>query len=139
MAYTEYASGVFTPTAVGQTTAGTQTYTKQVGQWTRIGNCVFIFIRVAWSANSGTGNINIGTLPFLVQSVSFYFPSLSVIPGLSLATTLPSGNTQCLVEANENSTVLVVNQYNPTTGSSGNLQVGATGDFSISGFYFTTA
>lgn len=60
-AYTE--TGTFTPTVVGTSTAGTGTYSVQTGRYTRLGNQVVFTVRLAWSAHTGTGNIQINGLP----------------------------------------------------------------------------
>lgn len=57
-------TGTFTPTVYGATSAGTTTYVSQLGNYTRIGNLVFVMIRVSWSAATGTGHFMIGELPF---------------------------------------------------------------------------
>jgi hypothetical protein len=59
-----YATGTFTPTYFGSATAGTTTYGTQFGTYTRIGNVCFVFIRVSWTAVTGTGNGQVGNLPF---------------------------------------------------------------------------
>lgn len=59
-----YATGTFTPTAVGSLTAGVGNYTKQIGRWTRIGNRVFVQVNITWTSHSGSGNLTITGLPF---------------------------------------------------------------------------
>lgn len=66
----DYEEGNFTPTIVGTTTAGTGTYTIQVGRHTKIGRSVNIQFRVAWTAHTGTGNMTIGGLPFTALNVT---------------------------------------------------------------------
>lgn len=63
-----YEVGTFTPTLVGQTSAGMTTYSSQEGNYTRIGNRVFIDLLVAITAATGSGNILIGALPFTVAA-----------------------------------------------------------------------
>lgn len=65
-----YQEGSFTPVVVGAATAGTGTYTTQTGRYTRIGNRVFITIRVLWTAHTGTGTLDISGLPFTVGSLA---------------------------------------------------------------------
>jgi hypothetical protein len=62
--FSDYEEGTFTPTVVGTTTAGTGTYTSQVGRYTKIGNRVYFNINLDWSAHTGTGNIQVNGLPF---------------------------------------------------------------------------
>lgn len=64
----DYEEGTFTPTIVGVTTAGTGTYTSQVGRYTKIGNRVFIQIQLAWTAHTGTGTMRVGGLPYGINN-----------------------------------------------------------------------
>jgi len=64
----DYEEGTFTPTIRGTTSAGTGTYSSQVGSYTKIGRLVTVQIVVSWSAHTGTGNLQLGGLPFTVGS-----------------------------------------------------------------------
>ena len=59
----DYYEGAWTPVLVGATSAGTGTYSAQVGTFTKIGNVVHFDIYIVWTAHSGTGQMKI-TLPF---------------------------------------------------------------------------
>lgn len=61
-----YQEGSITPLITGTTTAGTGTYSGQFGGFTRIGNRVFYDLFVAWTAHTGTGNIQVdlNDIPF---------------------------------------------------------------------------
>jgi hypothetical protein len=59
-----YEEGNFTPTVVGTTTAGTVTYVRQAGKYTRIGRNVTFIIDLAWNSGTGTGNLQFNGLPF---------------------------------------------------------------------------
>lgn len=60
-----YEEGTWTPTIVGSTGAGTQTYAWQYGKYTRIGNQVTVNGSVRVASTSGmTGNVRIEGLPF---------------------------------------------------------------------------
>lgn len=62
---TQYDEGTWTPTILGSTGAGTQTYAWQYGKYTRIGNQVTVNGSVRVASTSGmTGNVRIGGLPF---------------------------------------------------------------------------
>lgn len=74
----DYEEGTFTPTIVGTSTAGTGTYTRQVGSYTKIGNLVSFYIDISWTAHTGTGNIRVSGLPF--SGVAGQFPPVTVIP-----------------------------------------------------------
>ena len=59
----DYYEGAWTPVLVGVTSAGTGTYSAQVGTFTKIGNVVHFDIYIVWTAHTGTGQMKI-TLPF---------------------------------------------------------------------------
>lgn len=63
-------TGVFTPTIIGSSTAGSQTYDSQVGRYTRVGNTVTFWLFVDISAKDAgiAGNVLIGGLPFDASS-----------------------------------------------------------------------
>ena len=75
---TMYDEGTFTPTVVGTTTAGSATYSPQVGRYTRVGNRVLFSINLAWSGHTGTGNMRISGLPFTSNSSSSNFHTVTV-------------------------------------------------------------
>lgn len=60
----DYEEGTFTPVIEGITTAGTGTYTTQVGKYVKIGNLVHCIIYINVDAHTGTGNMLINGLPF---------------------------------------------------------------------------
>ncbi len=68
-------TGVWTPAFVGTTTAGTFTYTVQIGYYTRIGNVVNVWGNIALSAIpvAPTGNVVITGLPFTAQNTANLF------------------------------------------------------------------
>lgn len=65
--YTRAAS--YAPTIIGSTTAGTGTYTKQGGWYTKIGDMLFVFIDLVWTAHTGTGNMLV-RLPLTVSNLT---------------------------------------------------------------------
>jgi hypothetical protein len=60
----DYEEGTFTPTVTGGSTAGSGTYSSQVGKYVKIGGKVFVEVALAWSAHTGTGNMFLTGLPF---------------------------------------------------------------------------
>ncbi len=68
--YPQNITGTWTPTISGLTTAGTQTYTTQIGNYNRTSNLVTIQFVVVWSASSGTGNIVLAGLPYNTNAAS---------------------------------------------------------------------
>lgn len=70
-----YSAGSWTPTIIGSTTAGTQTYTTQVGSYTRMGRIVVAACRVTLSGTAGAvGNVLIGGLPVPGAAAGFRTP-----------------------------------------------------------------
>lgn len=66
----DYEEGTFTPTIFGTTAAGVGTYAAQTGNYTKIGNRVFIDIYLSWTAHTGTGDMEIRGLPFTAAANS---------------------------------------------------------------------
>ena len=56
----------FTPTVYGSSTAGTGTYTTQVGYYTKVGKRVFFDIWLVWTAHTGSGNtrVSLADIPY---------------------------------------------------------------------------
>ena len=59
-------TGTFTPVIYGDTTAGTNTYSMQLGNYTKIGNRVFFDINLAMTAKdvNMAGGVSIDGLPY---------------------------------------------------------------------------
>jgi hypothetical protein len=72
----DYEEGTWTPTVVGVTTAGTATYSVQLGSYTKIGNLVYVNIYLTYTGGTGTGQLRISGLPF--TSAASYLPVASV-------------------------------------------------------------
>jgi hypothetical protein len=89
----DYEEGTFTPTIIGKTTAGTGTYSNQTGSYIKVGQLVSIFIRIDWSAHTGTGNMGFGNLPFTTAGTYANGAALNGMAGL----TVPAS---CYVAAN---------------------------------------
>jgi hypothetical protein len=67
----DYAASTWTPTLLGSSTAGSPTYTVQVGSYEKIGRQITIRFIVATSAlGSPTGNMDIGGIPFTNNATS---------------------------------------------------------------------
>jgi hypothetical protein len=60
----DYEENTFTPTIIGDSVAGTGTYSSQAGKYTKIGNLVTFSAVVVWSAHTGVGNMRVANLPF---------------------------------------------------------------------------
>ena len=63
----DYEEGSFTPTAIGQASAGTTTYGSQIGDYVKIGRQVTARVNLGISAVTGTGELVI-SLPFVASS-----------------------------------------------------------------------
>jgi hypothetical protein len=68
----------FTPVIEGSSTAGTGTYSVQVGRYMRIGSMVHASLRLTWSAHTGTGNMVINGLPVAMVNVSGLYSSAAI-------------------------------------------------------------
>jgi hypothetical protein len=71
----DYEEGTWTPTIAGQTTAGVNTYTTQVGRYTKIGDTVYVQISIVVNAmgtggDAGAGYTTIAGLPFTLGGSS---------------------------------------------------------------------
>ena len=64
----DYEEGTFTPTVIGTSTAGTATYSTQLGKYTKVGRLVTVEIYVNWSSGTGTGSLTVGNFPFTIGS-----------------------------------------------------------------------
>ena len=73
----DYEEGTWTPIVYGTTTEGVATYSQQVGRYTKIGNLVYVFCYVGWTAHTGTGLLRIKGLPFTVQNISYGLPAMA--------------------------------------------------------------
>ncbi len=130
----DYVEGSWTPTLIGSSTAGAQTYTVQVGRYVRIGNSVNVHARVTISAKDGAiaGNALVGGLPFTSRNVTNLFPSCSF--GQIQNVTLSAGYFQFLAFVINNTTTIAMTQ---TRDNNTSLQIpvaslGATTDIIIS-------
>lgn len=84
-----YDEGNWSPTIIGTSTAGTATYSVQVGRYTKVGRLVTIQIYMSWSAGNGTGNLTIGNLPFtsattVYQALTIPYQQTLTVPANSI-------------------------------------------------------
>ena len=121
-----YDEGTWTPTLVGNSTAGTTIYTVQQGYYTRIGNMVTIWADVEGSAATGTGTAVFGGFPFTVKNQSNYTPQGSISSTSSATWTWPAGSTMLTMTGASNTTTgFVVSSGTASTG--GFLQMANAG------------
>jgi len=106
-----YEEGTFTPTIVGFTTAGVGTYTIQTGSYTRIGDTVVAHVRIATTAHTGTGQMQISGFPFVIAGSRIE----QIIAGFNLTITGSvyiesiSNATSCFLYALNNGVVTPLN------------------------------
>lgn len=68
----DYTTNIFNPTIAGSTTAGTTTYTTQSGTYTKIGKRVLFDITVVFTQTTGTGDLQVQSLPYVAASYDAY-------------------------------------------------------------------
>lgn len=121
----QFVEGTFTPVVKGSTTAGTGTYTAQQGFYTRIGNRCWFNLNLVWTATTGTGNMQIGGLPFTANAATgnnaavVYHTASATVPSTSLLYVLAGA------------AVIGVD----TANGAGQLAIPATGSLYVSGHY----
>ncbi len=62
----DYEEGTFSPIISGGTSAGTVTYNTRIGQYTKVGNLVTVWMNINWSSGNGSGSLMVKGLPFSV-------------------------------------------------------------------------
>jgi hypothetical protein len=95
--FDDYEEGLWTPTVAGGTTPGTTTYVAQLGYYTKIGQIVHVIAYVQWSAQDGTGALQIGGLPFTSKQTFFQTPGVVTPSNLTFTA---GSNLSCAVAAN---------------------------------------
>jgi hypothetical protein len=126
----DYEEGTFTPAIYGTSTAGTGTYSRQTGTYTKIGNRVYFSIYIIWSAHTGTGDMNINGLPFTSNSSNFS-PCALRLNNLSL--TASNLLTTWVVD---NTTNVSLQQYATGGGASSAVAMDTSAEIAVSGDYF---
>lgn len=135
---THYKEATFTPVLnFGGATTGIA-YTTQLGEYTKIGNVVFINITIVLSSKgSATGVATITGLPFSSVNTTGQIVSFNtIIPGLTVST-----RTQTYSTLDAGTSTLALTAINIPTGALAQLAdttFAATSKIFIAGFYFTT-
>jgi hypothetical protein len=132
-------SSTWTPVIAGASTAGTQSYSNQIGRYTRINNLIMLWGRVTMTAKDGAtaGNFTITGLPFAsVNITGLEFPvsigfagNVDVTAGKVIAATIAP-----------NSTAITMNEIgdNAAYAALGAAAIQATTDVSFSATYLST-
>lgn len=128
----DYEEGTFTPVVIGTSTAGVGTYSVQSGAYTKIGQIVHFQISITWSAHTGTGNTEVGELPFTSKTTASGLYPVTIIqsggpaPGAGSTRTahVPSNSTRIALREQVQATA-VLNNSNAITGT-GSLYISGT-------------
>jgi len=115
----DYEEGTFTPTVQGVSSAGTATYSNQLGAYTKIGNLVYVNVYLIYTSGTGTGQLRVANLPF--TSAGSYIPVASVYLD-NIAYTANS-----FVQAVMNSNATTVDYYLVNGGGSSGVSYDAAG------------
>jgi hypothetical protein len=103
----DYEEGTFTPTLGGQTTNPTVTYTAQTGFYTKIGNVVTVFGKIATTAISGGSGFAIfAGLPFTIKNANCGAGSFAFYSNI----TLGAGYTQAALQPQANTTTVRISK-----------------------------
>jgi hypothetical protein len=124
----DYEEGTFTPTVAGTTTAGTATYSTQVGRYTKIGRTVTVEISLNWSGGTGAGNFTIEGLPFNPAS---YVPlTVGILSNLTL-----TANNYAFAYTNLGSTTVGIQQTPVGGGNRSPIAYDASAEIAVAGTY----
>ena len=123
-------SGTFTPVLSGATTAGTFTYTLQYGSWTRLGNRVYVTANVAWSAGTGTGQLQC-SMPFGMKNTAGVYSPFSLV--LTGPGAIFSGAIAAQIQGTSQKIVFAT--VSATTGNAAALAVPVSGTLNVNGHY----
>jgi hypothetical protein len=126
----DYEEGTWTPTIIGSATAGTGTYTTQVGRYTKIGRTVHFTAYLVWTAHTGTGNMSIAGLPFSSDATANVFFQFSPFSS-NLAYT---ANSQLQLLLFNNSTSLAFYQVNGGAAAA-QVAIDTSADVLVTGTY----
>jgi hypothetical protein len=132
--FDDYEEGTWTPTVIGSTTAGTATYSQQVGTYTKVGNLCYAQLWVIFSSFTGAGEMRISALPFTPESGSYENHTGSVVLE---SITLPVGTVQVAPRAFNSQTYLGLTAVKDNDTSS-SVDCDSAGQILISITYRTT-
>jgi hypothetical protein len=125
--------GIFTPTVTGTTAAGTATYTRRLGSYTKIGKRVFFTISLSWSGHTGTGDLWITDLPFASNSASENYTPVTVVNS-NVATAAGTITGGLILNGRDE-----IRLYSMPTGGGalGLVSMDAAGELYLSGHYYS--
>lgn len=129
----DYEEGTFTPAITGSATAGTATYTAQLGKYTKVGRLVTCVIRLNWSGGTGSGTTTVTGLPFAnagdgtYGGVSYGWFSNVVLAANSVATGYIGDGTS----------IITIAQYAAGGGTLATVNYDAAGNMNLTISYMT--
>lgn len=124
------AETAFTPVLEGTSTAGTGTYSFQLGTYSRIGNVVFFHILLIWTGHTGTGNMSITGLPLTSSNNSI----AAIIDVFFSNITLTGSDYKVQAYVTPNATSIVLQQVSNAVSAA--IAMDTAGTLRISGEYF---
>jgi hypothetical protein len=126
----DYEEGTWTPVLIGTTTAGTGTYISQDAKYTKVGNLVTFQMRLAWSAHTGTGTMQIQGLPYTTSSTGIVTATVYVSDVASSAGKF----IQCFLS--NSTTDIRLREVATGGGSAAGVAMDTAGTMFISGHYY---
>lgn len=131
----DYEEGTFTPFIVGSSTDGSATYGVANGEYTKIGNTVYVQVYITWSSGTGTGSLRIDGLPFTIvnSGASYSFPVFYVAD----AKFSYSAGTMISGEGQLSTTTIAFVELPVGGGTRGDVAYVADGTIVLSGTYLT--
>ena len=126
--------GEFTPTVIGTSSAGTGTYTTQIGTYKIIDNVLYFNLRVNWTAHTGTGDMKIAGLPAPCANIAGYAPAVTVS---AENITFPVGATAIIAIVDTGASTIEL-RGSGTGLAPTPVALDTTGNINISGFYDLT-
>ena len=129
----DYEEGSFTPTIIGVSTAGTGTYTIQVGRYAKVGANVTFTLNLTWTAHTGTGAMRITGLPFGTLNATNVYPTWVIMAD---ALSLTASNFP-ICNGDINSTLIYLAQTPTGGGAQTTIPMDTAGQIIISGSYIS--
>lgn len=119
----------FVPKISGSILVGSATYSVHSGFYTKINGLVFVSGSMTWTGHTGTGNMEIANLPFIVRNLSEFCVRVENIKW-------PTGNGYVFGEFQAGTTIANILESRDNQ-SMQNVQVSASGTLNFSGLYLT--
>lgn len=125
-------SNNWTPVVAGSSSAGTATYIKQHGVYSRIGNMIYFTFDLEWTNHTGTGDMRITGFPKIFALANTNYP----VPVFFENISLPANTVQVeFVGENEETYGTIYACRDGTTKSA--VQISAAGTVAAYSFYFS--